>query len=86
MLSLIPQSTIDQLQLEHPDIYIDKEELEFSKVHTCPRVKVNIPEVFLAAIFPLMYGVDLNKVKFRDGDKYNWDVDNFYYNETADDW
>ena len=79
MLSLIPQETIDTLQKEYPDTYIDKIELETEQVYSCDRRLVNIPEIFLRAIFPLMYGVELDKVRFKDNNPYNWDYHNLIF-------
>jgi hypothetical protein len=79
MLSLIPQEVIDTLQKENPDVFIDKIELETAKVYSCDRRIVNIPEVFLAPIFPLMYGVELHQVGFRDSNMYNWDYHNIIF-------
>ena len=83
MLSLIPQSVIDTLQNENPTVCIDKSELETEAVYSCERKLVNIPAVFLKAIFPLMYGVELDQVTFKDGNEHNWDYHNLCFKGTS---
>ena len=79
MLSLISDEVIDKLQLENPDVYIDKKELETEAVYSCDRKLVNIPEIFLAPIFKLMYGTELSNVGFRDSNVLNWDYHNLVF-------
>ena len=79
MLSLISDEVIDKLQLENPDVYIDKKELETEAVYSCDRKLVNIPEIFLSPIFKLMYGTELSNVGFRDSNVLNWDYHNLVF-------
>ena len=79
MLSLVCDADILKLQQQHPNTYIDKEDLECDMVYNSSLQNLNIPSVFIEHIFPILYGVKLTDVSFKDGNKNNWEYDNIVF-------
>jgi len=79
MLSLVCDADILKLQKQHPNTYIDKEDLECDMVYNSSLQNLNIPSVFIEHIFPILYGVKLTEVSFKDGNKNNWKYDNIVF-------
>jgi hypothetical protein len=79
MLSLIQDGDILKLQQQHPNTYIDKEDLECDMVYNSPQDEIKLPSVFIEHIFPILYGVKLTDVSFKDGNKNNWKYDNIVF-------
>lgn len=79
MLSLVSDADILKLQELHPNTYIDPYELECNLVYNSPQRNLNIPAVFIEHIFPIMYGVKLSDVTFKDNDSSNWNYDNIIF-------
>ena len=53
---------------------LDTEDWAFEVVHSSPAIQVNINDCFLHSIFKELFGTDWETAKFRDGNKYNWDI------------
>ena len=79
MLSLIQDQDILKLQQKHPNIYIDKEDLECEMVYNSPQHEIKLPSVFIEHIFQILYGVKLTDVSFRDNNPSNWKYDNIVF-------
>ena len=79
MLSLVSDADILKLQEQHPNTYIDPYELECNLVYNSPQQNLNIPAVFVEHLFPIMYGVKLSDVTFKDNNSNNWNYDNIIF-------
>jgi len=79
MLSLISPSDIIKIQQEHPNTYIDPKDLECDMVYNSPQHELKLPAVFVEHIFPIIYGVKLSEVSFKDGDNTNWKYENIVF-------
>lgn len=79
MLSLISPSDIIKIQQDNPNTFIDQKELECELVYNSTKSKLNIPDVFVEHIFPIIYGVKLSDVSFKDNDNTNWEYSNIVF-------
>ena len=79
MLILIQDGDILKLQQQHPNTYIDRDDLECDMVYNSSLQNLNIPSVFIEHIFPILYGVKLTEVSFKDGNKNNWEYGNIVF-------
>ena len=79
MLSLISPECIVKLQQEHPNTYIDAKDLECDLVYNSEQHNLTLPAVFVEHIFPIIYGVKLSEVSFKDGDATNWKYENIVF-------
>lgn len=75
MLSLVTDAEVAALEKEY-NACIFKKDLEYELVWNSPITPVNIPTVFLDHLFKILYNRDINECEFKDGDKFNWNINN----------
>lgn len=69
-----------QLKLiNHETPMLDPSDIEYDIVYNSNATPINIPDCFKDQIFKELYGVDIDNVKFADGDKLNWKFSNILF-------
>ena len=77
MISILSPPQIQKIEQETPQI--DPRDIELDILYNSSVSAIYLPDCFKEQIFKELYGVELDQVNFKDGNKFNWKFNNIIF-------
>ena len=77
MINILSPTQIQNIEKYTP--CLDPRDVELDILYNSPVSAIYLPDCFKEQIFKELYGVELDNVKFKDGNKFNWIFNNIVF-------